>query len=136
MRQDQLPWSAKQEPGKVVHSNNVEANGESEMDNDMPTFETELAGNPNSYIIKINKQKFHAVLDSGAEVSLIHTGVYNSLKEKPKLKKESAFLQSVKGNSIDVDGCASLKYEIGREKQEHEFFVVQEMNRNIILGRD
>ena len=39
-------------------------------------------------------------------------------------------------DSNDVDGCASLKYEIGREKQEHEFFVVPEMNRNIILGRD
>ena len=76
------------------------------------------------------------LLDSGAEVSLIHTMVYNSLKENPKLKKQSAFLQSVKGDSIDVDGCASLKYEIGREKQEHEFFVVPEMNRNIILGRD
>ena len=42
----------------------------------------------------------------------------------------------VKGDSIDIDGCASLRHEIGREKQEHEFFVVPEMNRNIILGRD
>ena len=46
------------------------------------------------------------------------------------------FLQSLKGDSIDVDGCASLKYEIGRKKQGHEFFVIVEMNRNIILGRD
>ena len=29
-----------------------------------------------------------------------------------------------------------LKYEIGKEKQEHEFFIVPQMNRNIILGRD
>ena len=42
----------------------------------------------------------------------------------------------VKGDSIDVDGCASLKYETGREKQEHEFFVVPGMNRKIIFGRD
>ena len=47
----------------------------------MPKFEIELAGNPNSYIIRINKQMFHALLDSGAEVSLICTRVYNSLKE-------------------------------------------------------
>ena len=60
---------------------------------------------------------FHALLDSGAEVSLIHTRVYNSPKEKPKLKKQSAFLQSVKGDSTDVDGCASLIYEIGRENK-------------------
>ena len=36
---------------------------------------------------------FCDLLDSGAEVSLIHTRVYNYLKEKPKLKKQSAFLQ-------------------------------------------
>ena len=58
---------------------------------------------------------FSALLDSGTEVSIIHTRVCNSLKEEPKLKKQSAVLQSVKGHSIDVDGCASLKYEIGTE---------------------
>ena len=79
---------------------------------------------------------FHAILHSGAEVAPIHTKVFNSLQEKPKLKKESVFLQTVTCDSIDVDGCASLKYETGREKQEQEFFVVPESNRNIILGRD
>ena len=123
-RQGQLPKSAKQEPGKLIHSNHIEASGESRLDNDMPVFKIELAGNPNSCIIKINKQKFCTVLDCGAEVSLIHARVYNSLKEKPNLKKQSAFLQSVKGDSIDVGRCASCRYEIGREKQEHEFFVV------------
>ena len=85
------------------------------LDNDMLKFKTELAGNPNLCIIEINKQKFQAVLASGAEVSLNHTRIY-SLKEKPKLKKQNAFLQSVKGDSFDLDECASLKYEIGREK--------------------
>ena len=42
----------------------------------------------------------------------------------------------MKGDSIDVDGCASLKYEISREKQEHELFVVPQMKGNIILCRD
>ena len=102
----------------------------------MPTFKFEFAGDPNSCIIKINKQKFHALLDSSAAVSLIRTRVYNSLKEKPKLKKQSELLQSVIGDSIDVDGYASLKYELGREKQDHEFFVVRQINRNIILGGD
>ena len=65
-----------------------------------------------------NKQsKSHALLESGAEVSPIYTWVYNFLKEKPKLKKQSAFLQLVKCDSINVDGFASLKYEIGRENK-------------------
>ena len=90
----------------------------------MPIFKIELAGNPNSCIIKINKQKIRVLLDSGAEVSLMHTKVHKSLKNKPKLKKQTALLQSVKGDSIDVDGCALIKYETGKEKQEHEFFTV------------
>ena len=55
------------------------------MDNDIAILKIELACNPNSGIIKINKQKFHALLHSGAEVSLVHTWVYNSLKGKPNL---------------------------------------------------
>ena len=65
--------------GKLENSNNVEAYGESTV-HDMPIFKIELVGNPNSCIIKINKQKFRALLDSGAEVSLIHTKVCKSLK--------------------------------------------------------
>ena len=42
----------------------------------------------------------------------------------------------MKGDSIDVDGCALIVYEIGKEKQECEVFIVPHMNRNIILSRD
>ena len=58
---------------------------ENKSHNDMLTFKIELAGNPNSGIIKINKQMFCALWDSRAEVSLIQTRVYNSLEEKLKL---------------------------------------------------
>ena len=76
------------------------------------------------------------LLDSGSEVSLTHTRVYKALKNKPQLKKQTALLQSVKGDCIDVDGCALIEYEIGKEKQEYEFFIVPQMNRNIIFGKD
>ena len=85
---------------------------------------------------QINNQKYCALDDSGGEVSLVHSRIYHCLRDKPTLKKQSALLQSVKGDSIDVDGCALLKYEIGKEKQEPEFFIVPQMNRNVILGRD
>ena len=74
-----------------------------------------------------NKQKnVLCLLDSGDEVSLIPAKVYNSLKEKPKLKTQTAVLQSVKDDSIDIDECDSSKYELGRRKQQHKFFVVPE----------
>ena len=34
-----------------------------------------------------------------------------------------------------MDGCALIEYEIGKEKQEHEFFIVPQRNGNIVLGR-
>ena len=72
--------------GKLENSNHVEVYGENTV-HDMPIFKIELAGNPNSCVIKINKQKFRALLDFGEEVSLIHTKVYKSLTTRPKLKK-------------------------------------------------
>ena len=50
--------------------------------------------------------------------------------------KQTELLQSGKGDSVEVDGSALIEYEIGKEKQEQEFFIVPQMNRNIILGRD
>ena len=126
--------ASKTRTGKLQHSNHVKDNGESNLDNDMPAFKIGLAGNPNSWIIKINKQVFHAVLDYGDEVSLIHTRVYNSLKEKTNWKNQSVFLQLVKGDSIDVGGCTLLKNKLGSEKG-HGFFVVPEINTNSIFGR-
>ena len=35
-----------------------------------------------------------------------------------------------------MEGCALIEYEIGKEKQEHKFFIVPKMNRNIIMSRD
>ena len=116
-RQDWLAGSVKQETGKLVHSKYEEANRESRLENDMPTFKIELASNSNSCIIKIKKQKFCALLDSGAAVSLIHTRVYKSLKEKPKTEETKCISSTAKRDSIDIDGCASLKYEIGRENK-------------------
>ena len=42
----------------------------------------------------------------------MHSRIYNCLRDKPKLKKQSTLLQSVKGDSIDVDGCALLKLKL------------------------
>ena len=43
------------------------------------------------------KQKLRALLNSLEDVSLMHTKVYKSLKNKPKLKKQNALVQLVTG---------------------------------------
>jgi hypothetical protein len=44
--------------------------------------------------------KFRALVDSGAEVSLIHSRIFASLKYKPKVFKKKAHLQSVSGQVL------------------------------------
>ena len=45
-------------------------------------------------------------------------------------------LQSVSGNPIQVKGAATLHFTLGGEHSDTEFIVVDNINRNIILGRD
>lgn len=44
-------------------------------------------------------------------------------------------MQSVNGNNLNVLGAAQINFKIGKVKQRHEFFVVNNMNRMVILGR-
>ena len=102
----------------------------------LPHFKISLAGSPNSCIIKIGKHKFRTLVDTGAEVSLMHRRVYDSLKIKPRLQRRKACLNSVSRESLQVDGCVNLTFSIGDTEMQHMFYVVREMNRNLILGSD
>lgn len=66
----------------------------------------------------------------------MHRRVYDNLKDKPRLRNKHASLQTVNGEPLKLDGCAEINFEIGGLKMSHLFFVVPDMNRNLILGRD
>lgn len=82
----------------------------------MPVLEISLAGSPNSCLVKIGKQHFRSLVDSGAEESLMHRRVYQNLKEKPKLQRKKVYLQSVNGESLIVDGYINITFEMKGEK--------------------
>ena len=75
------------------------------MTEDIPTYKINLAGSQNSCIIKIGKNKFRSLVDTGAAVSLMHRRVYDSLKVKPKLEHKKIDLSSVSGYALKIDGC-------------------------------
>lgn len=83
-------------------------------------------------MIKTERHKYRTLVDTGALVSLIHRRVYESLKNKPKLVKRNANLQTVSGLPLKVDGFVNLTFSIGGTK----FYVMPEINRNAILGKD
>jgi hypothetical protein len=80
--------------------------------------------------------KFRALIDSGAEVSLIHSRIFASLKDKPKVFKRKAHLQSVSGQALNIEGCANITIKIGKTEVTQLFYIVKDMNRNVILGKD
>ncbi len=99
-------------------------------------FSINLAGSPNSCVIQLGKQRYRALVDTGAEVSLVHRRVFDKLKHGYDLGKQKVNLQAVNGNKLQVDGCATIKFKLGGRKFQHTFYVVDGLNRNVILGRD
>jgi hypothetical protein len=98
--------------------------------------EIDSIGCPNSCIIKIERNKYRTLVDTGAEVSLIHRRVYESLQNKPRLISRNINLQTVSGLPLKVDGCINLMFSIGGTDIQHMFYVMPEINRNVILGKD
>ena len=66
----------------------------------------------------------------------MHRRVYDNLKNKPKLLKKTADLQSANGTSLKVDGCVNVQFRIGGTEVSQDFYVVRDLNRNMILGLD
>ena len=99
-------------------------------------FSINLAGSPNSCVIQLGKQRYRALVDTGAEVSLVHRRVFDKLEQGYDLGQQKVNLQAVNGNKLQVDGCAIIKFKLGGRKFQHTFYVVDGLNRNVILGRD
>ncbi|MCG7874779.1 MAG: pol polyprotein, partial [Candidatus Thiodiazotropha endolucinida] len=96
-----------------------------------------MAGSPNSCIIKIGQQRIRSLVDSGASVSLLHRKIYDRLKPQPKISKNVPVnLQGVNGATLSVDGSVDLGIKLGGEKINQKFYVVNNINRNAILGLD
>lgn len=92
---------------------------------------------PSSCVIKLEgKLRYRALIDTGAEVSLVSKRVYDALTFKSEIVRKKLHLQSVSGQALDVLGETTLKFKMGGLDLVHNFIVVSEMNRNVILGRD
>ena len=81
----------------------------------------------------MGKNKNRSLLDSGAEVSIMHRRVYRALKQKPVLIKKVVQLQSVNGGLLKIDGFVTLSCKIENTKCTHGFYVSPSINRNFIL---
>ena len=62
--------------------------------------------------------------------------MYQILKVKTHLRKIDVNLQSVNGEQLKVHELINLNFSLKGTNLSHTFYVVSNMNRNIILGQD
>ena len=54
----------------------------------------------------------------------MHHRVYDNLKNRPKLLKNSVNLQSANGTRLQVDGCVNVHFRIGGTQVSQDFYVL------------
>ena len=91
---------------------------------------------PSSCLVRLEKTYYRALVDTGADLSIIHHRVYQNMKVKSKLIPSKITLNSVSGDRLKLKGKTNIEFKIGEEKVGHNFLVVENVSRNIILGRD
>ncbi|MCG7879415.1 MAG: RNase H-like domain-containing protein, partial [Candidatus Thiodiazotropha endolucinida] len=99
-------------------------------------FRINVSGSPNSCLVKIGKQRYRTLVDTGAECSLMHRRIYDQLKNKPRLTHKKVCLQSANGSELKCDGCITVQFCIGGTEMSQDFYVIRDLNRNLILGLD
>jgi predicted aspartyl protease len=99
------------------------------------SFSVGMLGRPKSVSIDIGKQRFRCLVDTGAEVSVIHERVFRQIKGLV-LKRSNMSILSATGSSLKVAGTTVINFKLGKKEFKHEFVVVSNLNRTFILGKD
>ena len=87
----------------------------------------------------MNKQVLWAILDTGADISVMSRQCYDSLPKKYKRKlgpKRLANLSSVMGHTLMSLGSAQVQFEISDTKLSAPFKIIEGITRQILLGSD
>ena len=117
--------------------NEVYAKGDENIENySQRKFKINISGSPNSCLVRIEKQKFRTLVDTGAECSLMHRRIYDKLKNKPKLQNRRVYLKTASSAPLKCDGYVNVQFCIGGTEMSKDFHVIRELNRNLILGLD
>ncbi|CAC5415146.1 Retrovirus-related Pol polyprotein from transposon 297 [Mytilus coruscus] len=89
--------------------------------------------------VRIGSSVIHTLVDTGGAVSVINTKTYQSLqvdKLYPVDKSDLLGVRGVNDNFIRVLGKVTLPVEIGKLTLFHDFYILDDVNMPLILGRD
>ena len=85
--------------------------------------------------VKNRKQKFFALMDTGAMRSCMNYNTFCKLNV-PLLQQDIPRVVGTDGGDLGSMGVAELTLTLGMNKVKHCFIVCRELRRNIILGVD
>ena len=93
-----------------------------------------------SYVLSdLEISKLFALVDSGADVSVISETSFKRIKAAHILSFASTFdltLKGVTGHGLQIVEKAKLKFQTGEQSVLHEFYVVNNSTKQMILGSD
>ena len=95
-----------------------------------------LAGDPKCISIQIGKQRYRALVDTGAEISIVSEKIVNRFFPRPNIAKTTAALYAVDGGKLKVAGQVTLEFKIGAKKFSHTFIIVRDLERPFLIGTD
>ena len=91
---------------------------------------------PNSCLIYVGKTRWRALIDTGADISVISEKMYKKLKKKVRIKPVSHVLQGAGGKPLQVKGITEITFKLGKKEYSQTCYVIKEASRNLILGVD
>ena len=96
----------------------------------------EVSKTPNSCLIYIGKTRWRALIDTGADISVISEKMYKKLQKKRKIIPNSQVLQGAGGAPLHVKGITEITFKLGNKEYSQKCYVIKEASRNLILGVD
>ena len=87
--------------------------------------------------VSLSNIPVRGLYDTGADVSCISEAVFKKLKDKKvNILNQQSSCTSASGDKLKVLGKYELTLQIGKKKIEHPFYVIKNLNRDLILGFD
>ena len=96
----------------------------------------DLGKDKTSVLIEIFGQKYRALVDSGAEVSIIHKKIAEQFPDTELMRSTEITLRTATGDSIPVIGEVDLTIRLGQKYIQHTFIVAESLTQDVIIGRD
>ena len=89
-----------------------------------------------SVLIEIHGKRYRALVDSGAEISVLNRHIAEQFPETECLASTQITLRTATGDAITVAGEMEVPFRLGKKHLVHTFIVADNISRSVIIGRD